>query len=119
MMLLFKPKIKQLFPEQATDFPAFVADAPATTVTLIMSEEKLKVHWRPADWAPPDDVRVIGRATVPPAIPGPDPRESVTLCPRTMASKPTKAIRVKRLRAICPTIRKSAKDRQLYSGTFT
>ena len=44
MMLLFKPKIKQLFPEQETDFPALVADAPATTVTPVMSEEKLKVH---------------------------------------------------------------------------
>ena len=48
MMLLFKPKIKQLFPEQETDFPAFVADAPAATVTPVMSEEKLNVHWSPA-----------------------------------------------------------------------
>ena len=62
---------------------------------------------------------MIGRATVPPAIPGPDPRESVTLCPRTMASKPIRAIRVKRLRAICPTLGEIGEERGLYSGTFT
>jgi hypothetical protein len=44
MIVLLKPNIKQLFPEQETDFPALVADAPATTVTLVMSEEKPKVH---------------------------------------------------------------------------
>ena len=42
--LLLNPTIKQLFAEQETDFPALVADAPATTVTPVMSEEKLNDH---------------------------------------------------------------------------
>ena len=37
--VLLKPATRQLFPEQETDFPALVADAPATTVTPVISEE--------------------------------------------------------------------------------
>jgi hypothetical protein len=48
MTLLFRPKIRQVFPEQETDLPALVAEGPATTVTTVMSDKKLKVHWRPA-----------------------------------------------------------------------
>ena len=48
MTLLFKPKIRQLFPEQETDLPALVADGPTTTVTPVMFGEELNVHWRPA-----------------------------------------------------------------------
>jgi len=42
--LLLNPAMRQLFPEQEIDFPAFVADVPATTVTLVISEEKLNDH---------------------------------------------------------------------------
>jgi len=48
MMLPFRPKIRQVLPEQKMDLPAFVAEGPAATVTPVMSDEKLKVHWRPA-----------------------------------------------------------------------
>ena len=34
-----KPRIRQLFPEQLTLFAALVADGPATTVTLVISDE--------------------------------------------------------------------------------
>ena len=46
--VLLNPTIRQVFPEQDSDFPAFVADVPATTVTPVISEEKLKDHWSPA-----------------------------------------------------------------------
>ena len=46
--VLLMPATRQLFPEQDRDFPALVVDAPATTVTPVISEEKLKVHWSPA-----------------------------------------------------------------------
>ena len=59
--------------------PAAVADAPAATVKLVMSEEKLNVHWRPEVCAPPAEARLIGRTTVPPAVPVADPSERVTL----------------------------------------
>lgn len=39
MTVLLKPTIRQLFPEQESDFPAAVVDVPATTVTPVMSEE--------------------------------------------------------------------------------
>lgn len=35
------------FPLQVTVFPAAVEDVPVATVKLVMSEEKLKVHWSP------------------------------------------------------------------------
>ena len=76
-----KPKIRQLFPEQVTLLPAFVVDGPATTVTLVISEEKLKDHCSPAVCAPPDDVKVIGRAIVEPAVLEPEPIPTATLCP--------------------------------------
>jgi len=34
-----KPKRRQLFPEHVMLLPAFVAEGPATTVTLVISEE--------------------------------------------------------------------------------
>jgi len=37
MGALLNPKIMQLLPEQETDFPAFVAETPATTVTPVMA----------------------------------------------------------------------------------
>jgi hypothetical protein len=43
-----KPIMRQLFPEQERLLPALVVDVPATTVTPVMSDEKLKVHWNPA-----------------------------------------------------------------------
>jgi len=46
--VLLNPTIRQVFPEQDRDFPAFVADVPATTVTPVISEEKVKDHWSPA-----------------------------------------------------------------------
>jgi hypothetical protein len=42
--VLLMPATRQLFPEHDKDFPALVVDDPATTVTPVMSEEKLKVH---------------------------------------------------------------------------
>jgi hypothetical protein len=36
--VLLKPATRQLFPEQDRDFPALVVDAPATTVTPVISE---------------------------------------------------------------------------------
>ena len=78
MMVLLNPTIRQLFPEQERDFPAAVVDALATTETPVMSEEKLKVHWRPEVCAPPADVRLMGRLTVPPGVPVVEPMDSVT-----------------------------------------
>lgn len=102
MMLLLNPTMRQLFPEHETDFPALVADAPATTVTPVISEEKLNDHCRLAVWAPPADVRVIGRAIVPPAVPDPDPTASVTLCPKAMTGRPRRArVQTRKLRATC------------------
>ncbi len=60
-------------------FPAAVEDAPATTEKLVMSEEKLNVHWSPEVCAPPAEVRLIGRTTVPPAVPVVEPSERVTV----------------------------------------
>jgi hypothetical protein len=37
--VVLKPATIQVFPEQVMDLPALVADAPATTVTLVISEE--------------------------------------------------------------------------------
>jgi hypothetical protein len=44
ILLLLNPAMRQLFPEQETAFPAFVADVPATTVTPVISEERLNDH---------------------------------------------------------------------------
>jgi hypothetical protein len=77
--LLLKPTIRQSFPEQESDFPAAVVEVPAATVTPVMSEEKLKVHWSPDGSAPFADVRLMGRTTVPPAVPVADPIDKATL----------------------------------------
>ena len=37
--VLLIPATRQLFPEQFSDFPALLVDAPATTVTPVMSDE--------------------------------------------------------------------------------
>jgi len=42
--LPLNPAMRQLFPEQEIDFPAFMADVPAITVTPVISEEKLNDH---------------------------------------------------------------------------
>ena len=39
MTFEFKQKIKHVFPEQETDLLAFVAELPATTLTLVMLDE--------------------------------------------------------------------------------
>jgi hypothetical protein len=44
-----------------------------------MSEEKLKVHWSPDGCAPLADDRLMGRTTVPPAVPVADPIDKATL----------------------------------------
>jgi hypothetical protein len=38
-MVLLNPTIRQFFPEHESVLPALVVDAPAATVTLVMSEE--------------------------------------------------------------------------------
>jgi hypothetical protein len=81
--VLFRPKMIQFVPEQETDLPAFVAEAPAITVNPVMSTEYESVHWRPAVWAPPLEATLMGRETVPPGVPEPEPIDSVTLCPRS------------------------------------
>ena len=97
--LLLNPTSRQLFAEQEMDLPALVADAPATAVTPVMSEEKLNDHWRLAVWAPPVDARVIGRSMVPPGVAVPDPMDNVTLCPRAMRGSPRRARVLRNLRA--------------------
>src|SRR5665213_407857 len=77
--LPLNPAIRQLLPEQESDFDAAFVDVPATTVTPVMSEVKLKVHWNEAVCAPPADVRLMGRTTVPPAVPVVEPIDKVTL----------------------------------------
>ena len=42
--VLLKPRSRQLFPEHVMLLPALVADGPATTVTLVISEENAKDH---------------------------------------------------------------------------
>lgn len=88
MTVEFMPKIKQVFPVQSTDLLAFVAEVPATTLTLVMSDEKLNDHWRPATL--PEDAMTTGRLTVPPGTPEPDPRVSVTPCPKVVTAKASK-----------------------------
>ena len=82
-MLLLNPKTRHLVPAQETDFCALAAEGPANTVTPVMSAEKLKFHWIPTIWAPPEDVKLIGKDTVDPAVAEPDPMESFALCART------------------------------------
>jgi hypothetical protein len=36
--------MRQLLLEQEIDFPALIADVPATTLTPVISDEKVKVH---------------------------------------------------------------------------
>lgn len=88
--VLLKPATRQLFPEQDRDFPALVVDAPATTVTPVISEEKLKVHWSPAVCAPPLDASVMGTVIVPPAVPDPEPTDNTTLCPKATVCNPSR-----------------------------
>ena len=38
MVVVLNPRMMQLSPEQTSDFPAFVAAGPATTLTLVISE---------------------------------------------------------------------------------
>jgi len=94
--VLLKPATRQLFPEQESDFPALVLDAPATAVTPVMSEEYVKVHCSPAVWAPLD-ARVIGTVTVPPGVPDADPRESTTLCPEAMVCNPSRITALRKM----------------------
>jgi hypothetical protein len=77
----FNPAMMQGFPYplQVTDFPAAVEDVPAATLKLVTSEEKLNVHWSPEVCAPPAEERLIGRTTVPPAVPVAEPSERVTV----------------------------------------
>jgi hypothetical protein len=95
--VLLNPTIRQLFPEQERSFPAAVGDVPGVTVTLVMSEEKLKVHWSPEVCAPPADVRLIGRTTVLPAVPVVDPSDRVTLWPKAMLCKPSRTKVLRRI----------------------
>jgi hypothetical protein len=57
-------------------------DAPATTVTLVMSLENVNDHWSAAGCAPPD--KVMGRSTVQPGFAQPDPIDNVTAFPKTI-----------------------------------
>jgi hypothetical protein len=95
--VLLIPATRQLFPEQERDFPAAVVDAPAATVTFVMSEEKLKLHCSPVVWAPPIDATVIGTVTVPPAVPDPDPIDSTTLCPKAIVCNPNRITVVRKI----------------------
>jgi hypothetical protein len=97
MTVLLNPTIRQVFPLQVRFFPAAVVDAVAATVTLVMSEEKLKVHWSPEVCAPPADVRLMGRTTVPPAVPVVDPIDKATLCPKATVCKPSRTIVLSRI----------------------
>ena len=91
--LLLNPKTRHLVPEQETDFCALAAEGPANTVTPVMSDEKLNIHWMPTIWAAPEDVKLIGIDTVAPAVPEPAPVESTALCASTGGS-PCNAITV-------------------------
>jgi hypothetical protein len=44
MAVLLKPRIRQVLPEHVTLLPALVADGPAATVTLVISEEYMNDH---------------------------------------------------------------------------
>jgi hypothetical protein len=92
--LLLNPTIRQLFPEQESDFAAAFAEVPATTVTPVMSEEKLKVHWNPTTCAPPADVRPIGTAIMLPGVADADASERVTFWLRATAFDPIKPRKV-------------------------
>ena len=114
MTLESRPKIKQVFPEQVTDLPAFVAAAPATTLTLVTSDVYPNVHWRAAT-LPEDDV-FRGRVTVPPGVPLADPSESVTPWPRATDANNSRP----NTKETCfPTIRRSAQYQGTNTGTFT
>jgi hypothetical protein len=91
MIVELKPRMRQLFPEQLMLLPAFVAAGPATTETLVISEEKVKDHCRPAGCAPPNVVRVMGKLTDEPGVPEPDPIPMVTLWPNPTVAKLNKA----------------------------
>jgi hypothetical protein len=93
--VLLMPATRQLFPLQERDFPALLVEAPATTVTPVISEEKLKDHWSPVVWAPPVEATVIGTVTLPPGVPDPDPIDRTTFCPEAIVCNPSR-IRVLR-----------------------
>lgn len=95
--VLLMPAARQLFPEQESDFPALVVEVPAITVTPVISEEKLKVHWSPVVCAPPADETVIGIATLPPGVPDPDPIESTTFCPVAIVCNPSRITALRRI----------------------
>lgn len=80
-----------------------VVDAPATTVTPVISEEKPKDHWNATACAPPVDVRLIGTVTVPPGVPDPDASEIVTLWPKAIVLNPIKPRKPIRRYKNCPT----------------
>jgi hypothetical protein len=86
------PYIKQVFPEQVTDLPAFVAEPPAATVTPVMSDVKLNDH--SIALTLPEDAVVRGRLTVPPGAPEPEPRESVTPWPEATHANASKLKRM-------------------------
>jgi hypothetical protein len=109
--VLLMPAARQLFPEQDSDFPALVVDAPATTVTPVMSEEKLKVHWSPAVWAPPLDASVMGTVTVPPAVPDPDPTDNTMLCPKAAVCNPSRIAVVRKILRVTFVYRTAAGKR--------
>ncbi len=99
--LLLNPIIRQLFPEQERVLPAFVVDAPGTNVIPVMAGETPKDHWKPLVCAPPADVRLIGTATVLPGVADPDPIDKVTVCPKAIACKPTRAKILETLGSTC------------------
>ncbi len=115
MMVLFNPNTRQVVPEQDTDFWAAVAEPPATTVTPVISEEKLKDHCNPAGWAPPDELWPTPSVMVPPGTADPDPMERFMLWPTTVASMTRAANHTRCL----DTIDLSADERRLGVGTST
>ncbi len=77
--VVFKPNTTQLDPPQLTDLPEELADAPASTEPSVTPDGSEKLHCTAVGEALEEEIE-IGRETVEPASPEPDPMLIDTDC---------------------------------------
>lgn len=80
----------QVPPRQASDFCAPIPLPAIVTVTPVIPDDVPMENCRAAACAPPEEDTEIGTVTDPPAIPEPDPKESVTFWPNNAVPNPKK-----------------------------
>jgi hypothetical protein len=109
----FMPQMRQVPPEQVTDLFA-TGD---TTLKLEMSDEKLNENWMAEVCAPPEDDSETGSTTALPAVPEPDPKDRVTLCPIAAEAKSSR-LAVSLKNAFLISLVKSARMGERTRGIF-